>query len=609
MKYGAIQKTSSSSKALGLATLHSAATQDDAQDRAQDRKLSPKDADFASAKGRASAANMPDAPNMTGISRWHRAPAYRPTDRYKRTSFRWTINTIMATVPGLSKYASDTALKLTPAPILAHDQDIEAAIFCIRKYAAALKSCAVEFVVPVNHLQTKIRYQNALSDCPVRYFECDSDLKSTFDGLIRECGNADWVLWLTADRYPIASLNDGTLERLFEEATSGALAAYSAVKFCRWRETEFSQPTDCNSAQFADNFEERPYTKYGFWQPQLIKLDALRKVLAAVDTAEHPRDINDAVNRVAEGLEEPTLYPKKNVMKTEEPIDGGKVTINYEARRLREAFSATEPDRRAANSCSFNSPVNPRMNRYWQRAKVIPEEVLASTFSEAPFHVVSFGGSGSKVLAVGLFSEMSDADEKHVKSMHSHRRLPPRAVPSGMHLIYIHADPRDAVFSFFNRRERRHSNHDFFGAKNASQPKPDWVLQHLRNLEADSMDLTEDWDISRYLQQPYDFFRLEEHLDNWMYATAPYRITFIRYETLWENAQVVAEQLGLPKLAFRAKIKRNSDWRDLPAAEQGALDRMYGGLAARLNDLPDVFYAEGGQHFDVVGNPITFKSI
>lgn len=534
--------------------------------------------------------------------------ACQPTDRNIRKRFRWTLNTKIATLPCPSKYLSDTALKLTPAPIVAYDQDIEAAIFCIRKYSSALKSCPVEFVVPFNHLQTKIRYQKALSDCPVRYFECDSDLKATFDGLIRECGEADWVLWLTADRYPIASLNDGTLERLFEKATCGALAAYSAVKFCRWRETEFSQPAGCSMADLTDNFEERPYTKYGFWQPQLIKLSALKQILAAADTAEHPRDINDAVNKVAEGLSDPTLYPKKNVIKTEEPIESGKVTINYEARRLREAFSATEASRRVAFSCSFNSPVIRRMNRYWQRAKISPEDVLASTFSEAPLHVVSFGGSGSKVLAVGLFSEMQDG-AKHFETIHSHRRLPPRAVPSGMHLIYIYADPRDAVLSFFNRRERRHSNHNFFGAKNASQPKPDWVVQHLRNLEADSRDLTEGWDISRYLQQSYDFFRLEEHLDNWMYATAPYRITFIRYETLWENAEAVAEQLGLAKLALRAKIKRNSDWCDLPAAEKEALDRMYGGLAERLNDLPDVFYAEDGQHFDVAGNPLTFKSI
>lgn len=189
--------------------------------------------------------------------------------------------------------------------------------------------------------------------------------------------------------------------------------------------------------------------------------------------------------------------------------------------------------------------------------------------------------------------------------MHGHRRVAPDAIPAGMHLIYMFGDPRDAVVSFFARRERRHERHHFFLLPNRAEPRPKWVMWHLANLEVSPEPVTEAWDLARYLGHDRDVFKLEEHATNWLLCDRPYRITFIRYEALWENLDALAQHLGLAGINLASKVERASSWQSLPVEQQQAINQMYGPLTERLDALPDLFYSEAGQHFDVVGNPIS----
>jgi hypothetical protein len=121
------------------------------------------------------------------------------------------------------------------------------------------------------------------------------------------------------------------------------------------------------------------------------------------------------------------------------------------------------------------------MNHFWRLSRTTRGKVLNTSLPNGPFHVISFGGSGSKILADALFLAMSEAPRPEVAQLHSHRRLPPASIPTGQHIVYVFADPRNAVLSFFDRRT---ANHNFagFGARSIDKPAPQWVLQHMENL-------------------------------------------------------------------------------------------------------------------------------
>ena len=502
-------------------------------------------------------------------------------------------------------------MKSLPAPFLVQDADIEHGIFCLERHAAAFAGCDVTFIVPFTDRQARVRYRAALPGVPIRFVHCASALDATLAALLSACGDADWVLWLTADRYPIAHLQDGALQRICGLAAAGALEAYDAVKFCRWREVEVSDAAPVSNPDLADRFESRPYTRYGFWHPHLVRRAVLQAIVADVTREGHPRDFNAAVTQVSAGLTGPTLFPKAALLKLEEPLDRGLTTLNYAARRARAGLVPIAPNHSGDLTCGFNAPHAARANHFWRSAGTPPARVVRDPLPDSPFHVLSFGGSGSKVLADALFAQMVTGNNMRVDDLHSHRRIPPAAIPTGQQLIYVFADPRDAVMSFFERRKRRTAAHNFEGysGRNSHKPMPQWVMKHLELLQAAPGPITADWDLPRYLAQPQDLFRLDEHLDNWLYARASYRITFVRYDTLWDNADALAQHLGLDSLNLRDRVPRSSNWRDLGLVDQGRLDARYGPLADRMAALPDVFMAQGGRICDLSGRPIRLTTI
>lgn len=215
-------------------------------------------------------------------------------------------------------------------------------------------------------------------------------------------------------------------------------------------------------------------------------------------------------------------------------------------------------------------------------------------------YVVSCGGGGSKLFAKFLHPDLS---KTQINTYHLHDRDPAGIPVDGRNHIYLFSDPRDAILSFFKRRAQRHDRHDFFArpedAAMRARPDPDWVIKHLKNLGGDPASIDPDWDLDDYLRQAtQDVFGLEAHLDNWRRAAQDRPVLFVRYETLWQHEDALKALLGRPQAHLPTFIPRTADWRSEPALTQHGLDRLMGGLAARLNALPDIFGRYGTRHID-----------
>lgn len=65
----------------------------------------------------------------------------------------------------------------------------------------------------------------------------------------------------------------------------------------------------------------------------------------------------------------------------------------------------------------------------------------------------------------------------------------------------------------------------------------------------------------------------------------------------------------LDRLGLRDRIVRSSDWQSLASETRYGMQCLYGNLAARMDALPDVFYAENGQLQNPGGTPITLTAI
>src|SRR5690606_25182383 len=107
-------------------------------------------------------------------------------------------------------------------------------------------------------------------------------------------------------------------------------------------------------------------------------------------------------------------------------------------------------------------------------------------------------------------------------------------------------------------------------------------------VEVDVQPMDDSWDLDRFLQGGFDLLRLEEHFDYWAYGDTPYPVLFVRYETFAKTAPLAADHLRITRGPV-SLVKRQSDWRALPADRQAALQAIYGEFAARLESLPDLF--------------------
>ena len=217
--------------------------------------------------------------------------------------------------------------------------------------------------------------------------------------------------------------------------------------------------------------------------------------------------------------------------------------------------------------------------------------MLSRRAPKVPVLVASFGGVGSKCLTKAVYAALPAATEQDMKTAHGHWRFPPMKMPSTQKLIYVYGDPRDAVVSFFRRRERRHERHSFAPTATMSSENPGWVVKHAANLEVGRHPILESWTLQDYASAGEDCLRLEEHFDFWMYASLDREILFVSYDAIWNCKDDIRHLLDLPSLSVPDREERAGHWHRLPEPVKARLQDIYGEFARRLAALPDVFLA------------------
>lgn len=203
-------------------------------------------------------------------------------------------------------------------------------------------------------------------------------------------------------------------------------------------------------------------------------------------------------------------------------------------------------------------------------------------FFDHDLQVSSFGGAGTTLLCSWLGRQRHLATPRITGEdwePWKHMRTPPPDSPRrpDFRAVYVTSDPRDAVASVF-RRNFQHG--------------------HVQRLEGDVGSWDFGWDLAGYLSQEGDLYRLSEHVDNWLGSHREYPILVLRYESLWDNLDALQRFVGLPDdtmATFPPRVPRSTDWRAEPAPIREGLDRMYGPLAARLEQLPGAFVVQKGE--------------
>ena len=186
--------------------------------------------------------------------------------------------------------------------------------------------------------------------------------------------------------------------------------------------------------------------------------------------------------------------------------------------------------------------------------------------------VTSFGGSGTTALYDHLGAAGADIPTTIGQFPFKHQRVPPRddEVPPGFRVVYIFADPRNAVVSLF----RRGYQGGHYRGMRLRKPPPEIEQRFV--------------DLDQFLDAGVDDFGLADHFERWHAPEArAYPVLFLRYEQMLETWPTLRDFAGLPAdypcLTIR---KRESEWESLPDHARARLDEMYGALARDLAALP-----------------------
>ena len=217
----------------------------------------------------------------------------------------------------------------------------------------------------------------------------------------------------------------------------------------------------------------------------------------------------------------------------------------------------------------------------WEYAKAIADEAIRRFADEVgdPYRidhtvqVTSFGGAGTTALVQRFLDAGVDLQRGPAQWPFKHRRKPPTAdeVPPGFRVVYVVADPRDAVLSIF----RRHLQIGHYAALHGTQPGAE-IRGHLASLDA-------------FLNHGVDLFELGDHVNGWLEHPPGYEVLFIRYEHLAGRFAEVCEFIGLEasQPGMPAHVRR-SDWRSAPGRTRRRLNAIYGDLAREIDEMPPV---------------------
>lgn len=188
--------------------------------------------------------------------------------------------------------------------------------------------------------------------------------------------------------------------------------------------------------------------------------------------------------------------------------------------------------------------------------------------------VTSFGGSATTAIYDHLAAAGVDIPATIGQFPFKHQRLPPARdeVPNGFRVVYIFADPRNAVVSLF----RRGFQGGHYRGMRLQKPPPEVEQRFV--------------DLDHFLDAGVDDFGLADHFERWhARALRPYPVLFLRYEQMPETWPTLRDFVGLPAdQPFLTMRPRASEWQSLPDAARARLDEMYGDLARELAALPAV---------------------
>jgi hypothetical protein len=98
-------------------------------------------------------------------------------------------------------------------------------------------------------------------------------------------------------------------------------------------------------------------------------------------------------------------------------------------------------------------------------------------------------------------------------------------------------------------------------------------------------------DLTTFLENSEDVFRMEEHFQNWTQADRDYPIMLLKYDALWTHLPEWFAFLGVPSAAmddFPERRPRKSNYADEPSHIREGLQSLYGDLNERIEAHSDV---------------------
>ena len=215
------------------------------------------------------------------------------------------------------------------------------------------------------------------------------------------------------------------------------------------------------------------------------------------------------------------------------------------------------------------------------------ERVTAALLNAAPsgdsypidhtLQVTSYGGSGTTALIRYFTAAELDLPKSPDHFPFKHTSGPPKAdeVPAGFRVVYVYADPRDAVVSLF-RRGLQVGAYRIFHLVDA----PPEIEARLQTLD-------------EYLATGIDDFALQQHVDNWLQHPSGYPVMFLRFDDLPGCWPAVRDFVGLPESYPCLEIRpRRSPLSKLDETTQARLTAMYQGVLDRLSALPSAYVVD-----------------
>ena len=471
---------------------------------------------------------------------------------------------------------------MVPGIFFSHDGYLDPGIFCLNQFARNWPDCPVRFFVPVNSQAAGERIPaEVAAGITLQIVACASPIKATLQALEAASGDSEWVFWCSSDRYPIVISHEalGAVARDLMAHPDKPRPETQAVRFVRWQDVSTIDADAPDVTIGGAIFKPASASNVGFWHPHFMRRSWLRALIARLPEEARLNDVQAAIAALDAEIPLRPLIAVRPLMKLEEPMWRGHATLNYAARLGRKG-RRVQDHVVADATLTFASPDNMAGNYYWRAfAKDVQKELAPMAAGSAPIQVVSAGGTGGGEMASWL---NRDAPPGVQVVASSQRRLPPTQALPGQRFVYVFGDPRDAVLSIFGGHAARETG-----------GFPVSAMDHADRLSVLVSPMTAGWRLADFLAEGRDLLRLEEHLDFWLFADAPYEVVFVRAERMRESSGTLAAYLGLDVRPPDVPAPEPG-WASLAFEQRDRLAGIYSYLVERLKALPDVFSVKDG---------------